>query len=339
MQAWTLTAPYQSALIDIPEPTLGPEDVLVEVHYIGLCGSDLNTYRGLNPMVTYPRIPGHEVSGTVVAKGAGVPERVVLGARVTVSPYSHCGLCPACRQGRFNCCEFNETLGVQRDGALTRRFAIPYTKLYASATLTPEELALVEPLSVGYHAANRARITETDTVLVIGAGTVGIGAIAAAERKGATVIVSDVDEGKLANARKFGAAYTLNSAQVDALEEIKKLTDGEGVSVAIEAVGLPATYRLAVEAVCFAGRVTYIGYSKKEVSYDTKDFVRKELDIMGSRNALRELPAVIRMLEQRQRPFTDLISRVYPFAEVEQAFRDWDADPTGFAKILIDVSR
>jgi len=339
MQAWTLTAPHQSALIDVPEPSLGPEDVLVEVHHIGLCGSDLNTYRGLNPMVTYPRIPGHEVSGTVLSKGEGVPERIAIGARVTVSPYSHCGLCPACRQGRFNCCEFNETLGVQRDGALTRRFAISYTKLYASSILTPEELALVEPLSVGYHAANRARITEIDTALVIGAGTVGIGAIAAAERKGATVIVSDVDEGKLANARTFGAAHVINSAKVDALEAIRQLTDGEGVNVAIEAVGLPATYRLAVEAVCFAGRVTYIGYSKKEVSYDTKDFVRKELDIMGSRNALRELPAVIRMLEQRQRPFTDLISRVYPFAEADQAFRDWDADPTGFAKILIDVSR
>jgi threonine dehydrogenase-like Zn-dependent dehydrogenase len=339
MHAWTLTAPFQSELIDIPEPTLGSEDVLVEVHYIGLCGSDLNTYRGLNPMVTYPRIPGHEVSGTVLSKGEGMPERIAIGARVTVSPYSHCGLCPACRQGRFNCCEFNETLGVQRDGALTRRFAIPYTKLYTSAILTPEELALVEPLSVGYHSSNRARITEMDTVLVIGAGTVGIGAIAAAERKGATVIVSDVDERKLASARAFGATHVINSARVDALEEIRQLTDGEGVSVAIEAVGLPATYRLSVEAVCFAGRVTYIGYSKKEVSYDTKDFVRKELDIMGSRNALRELPAVIRMLEQRQRPFTDLISRVYPFAEAAQAFHDWDANPAAFAKILIDVSR
>lgn len=339
MRALTLTAPHQSEIIDIPEPILGPEDVLVGVRYIGLCGSDLNTYRGLNTMVAFPRIPGHEVSGTVLAKGERVPERVQIGARVTVSPYSHCGLCPACRQGRFNCCEFNETLGVQRDGALTERIAIHYSKLYASQVLTAEELALVEPLSVGYHAANRARITEVDTVLVIGAGTVGIGAIAAAERKGATVIASDVDEGKLANALKFGAKYAFNSAKTDVLQEIRNLTDGEGVNVAIEAVGLPATYRMAIDAVCYAGRVTYIGYSKHEVCYDTQNFVRKELDILGSRNALRELPAVIKMLEQRQRPFTDLISRIYSFADADRAFRDWEANPSGFAKLLIDLSQ
>jgi threonine dehydrogenase-like Zn-dependent dehydrogenase len=338
MKAICFFAPRKVEIVDIPEPQLGPEDVMVEVHYVGLCGTDLNTFRGLLPLVTYPRTPGHEVSGVIVAKGDKVPESINEGGRVTLSPYSECGVCPACRAGRPNCCQFNQTLGVQREGAMTRVFAIHYSKLLSSKVLSLEELALVEPLSVGYHAANRGRVTEVDTVLVIGCGTIGIGVIAAAARKGATVIAADIDDAKLEGAGRFGAQYVLNSEQQDVLDSVAELTGGEGANVAIEAVGLPETFRLAVDAVAFAGRVVYVGYAKREVCYDTTHFVRKELDIMGSRNALRVFPAVIKMLEKRQRPFVDLITQVYPFDEVEQAFQDWDAAPEKYTKILIDLN-
>jgi threonine dehydrogenase-like Zn-dependent dehydrogenase len=310
---------------------------MIDVRYVGLCGTDLNSYRGLMPLVTYPRVPGHEISGTVVAKGTQVPRAIRLGDTVMLSPYTHCGLCPACRIGRFNCCQFNQTLGVQREGALTHRFAIHYSKVFATQTLSLRELVLVEPLSVGYHAANRGRVSEVDTVLVIGCGTIGIGVIAAAARKGATVIVTDIDDIKLATARNFGAQFTINSTQQDVLATINELTQGEGVNVAIEAVGLPDTFRLAVEAATFAGRVVYIGYAKKEVSYDTSLFVRKELDVLGSRNALHVFPAVIKMMEKREFSFDDLITQVYPFSLAAQAFHDWDATPGHFTKILIDL--
>jgi threonine dehydrogenase-like Zn-dependent dehydrogenase len=289
------------------------------------------------PLVTYPRIPGHEVSGIIRAAGPQVPKSINEGDHVMLSPYSHCGLCPACRTGRFNCCQFNQTLGVQRDGALTARFAVHYSKIFSSKALSLPELALVEPLSVGYHAANRGRVSEVDTVLVIGCGTVGLGVVAAAVRKGATVIAADIDETKLSTAQKFGAQYTLNSSEPEILPTIRELTNGEGVSVAIEAVGLPDTFRLAVEVAAFAGRVVYIGYAKQEVSYDTSQFIRKELDILGSRNALHVFPPVIKMLEKREFPFADLITQVYPFAETAQAFHNWDAAPNRFTKILIEV--
>ena len=337
MKAISFPAPRQVEIIDIPSPQPGPEEVLVEVRYIGLCGTDLNIYRGLMSLVSYPRIPGHEVSGIIQEKGGQVPESIRVGDSVMVSPYTNCGLCPACRNGRPNCCQFNQTYGVQRDGVMTSYFAVHYSQVFANNKLSFKELALVEPLSVGYHAANRGRITEVDTVLVIGCGTIGIGVIAAAARKGATVIVTDIDEAKLADAQKFGAHHTVNSAQQDVLAAVKELTNSEGVSVAIEAVGLPDTFRLAVEAVAFAGRVVYVGYAKKEVCYDTTDFVRKELDILGSRNALRVFPAVIKMLEQRQQPFVELITKIYPFEQAADAFRDWDAAPPKFSKILIDV--
>jgi threonine dehydrogenase-like Zn-dependent dehydrogenase len=177
-----------------------------------------------------------------------------------------------------------------------------------------------------------------DTVLAIGCGTIGMGAIAACARKGATVIAVDIDDGKLALAVRFGAQHTVNSARQDALAAVRELTNGEGVRVAIEAVGLPDTYQLAVEAACYAGRVVYVGYAKKPVCYDTTDFVRKELDMRGSRNALRVFPAVIAMMERRQFPFGELIARVYPFDQAGQAFMDWDSAPARFTKILIDLS-
>ncbi|MCX7046862.1 MAG: zinc-binding alcohol dehydrogenase family protein [Candidatus Sumerlaeota bacterium] len=339
MKAISISQPGKVETVEIAEPALGAEDVLLEVQYIGLCGSDLNTWRGTSPMVTYPRIPGHEVSGHVADKGAAVPSAIHDGARVMVSPYTNCNLCSACRAGRPNCCQFNKTLGVQRDGALTRRIAIHYSKVFASDVLSFEELALAEPLSVGYHAANRGRVTETDTVLVLGCGTIGLGAVAAAARKGAQVIVADIDDEKLAMAKKFGARHGVNSAKEDLKARIAELTGGEGVSVAIEAIGLPLTFRLAVELTAFAGRVVYIGYAKDEVAYDTKKIVQKELDIMGSRNALLVFPVVIKMLEERRMPFKDLITRVYPFDHTAQAFSDWNADPGKVTKYLVDVNK
>jgi 2-desacetyl-2-hydroxyethyl bacteriochlorophyllide A dehydrogenase len=337
MNAIRLAAPRQVEVVSIPEPAPGPEDVLVEVAQVGLCGSDLNMYRGLLAMATYPRIPGHEVSGTIIAKGDRVPDRIRLGAAVALNPYTECGLCPACRAGRPNCCQFNQTLGIVRDGAMTRRLALPYTKVHSSDTLTLPELALAEPLGVGYHAANRGQVSEADTVLVLGAGAVGIGAIVAAARTGATVIVADVDEVKLNTATRFGAHHTIHSRQEDVRARVRDLTGGEGAQVVIEAVGLPETFRLAVEAAAYAGRVVYIGYAKQEVAYDTGEFVRKELDIRGSRNSLRVFPSVIAMLESRAWPFTDLITRTYPLAAAGEAFREWDAAPGRVAKILIDA--
>lgn len=337
MKAFSFLAPKETTFVEIAPPTVGAQDVLIDVNYVGLCGTDLSTYRGLNPLVSYPRIPGHEISGVIIEKGERVPDSFQIGDRVMVSPYTECGLCPACRQGRVNTCQFNQTYGVQRDGVMTDRFAVHYNKVFVTNALSLEEAALVEPLSVGYHAANRGRVCETDTVLVLGSGTIGIGVIAAAARKGATVVAVDVDERKLEMARKFGASHTIHSKEQSVLDEVKRLTNGEGVNVAIEAIGLPQTYRLAIDAAAFGGRVVYIGYAKEEIGFNTADFVRKELDILGSRNALRVFPSVIEMLKKRERPFAEMISRVYPFAQAGTAFADWHAAPGEITKILVDL--
>ena len=338
MKAVCLSAPRKIDIIDVPEPELGHEDVLVEVRYVGLCGTDLHSYKGTSSFVSYPRIPGHEVSGIIADVGKGVPDSIHIGDKVMLAPYLNCGACPACRAGRPNCCQFNQTMGVQREGAMMPRLAVHYSETYSSSLLSLEELVLVEPMTVGYHAGNRGRIEEGDTALVIGCGTIGTGVIAAASWKGAEVIALDIDEAKLANAREFGARHTVNSAKEEVPAAILHLTREEGVNVAIEAVGAPSTYRLAVDAVQHAGRVVYLGYSHDQVCYDTTAFVVKELDIIGSRNALGEFADVIEMMEQRTKPFVNLITETYPLSRAAEAFRDWEADPAGTGKILIDLA-
>ena len=337
MDAYVFAAPRDVQPTTIPEPAVGARDVLIEMHFLGLCGTDLNSYRGQMPLVTLPRIPGHEVGGVIAGRGSEVPASFPIGANVTVSPYTSCGTCPSCRTGRPNTCEYNQTLGVQRDGALTQRISIPFERVFVNDVLSLPELALVEPLSVGYHGANRGEVRETDTVLVLGCGTVGMGALLGSVRKGARVVVTDIDDSKLDQARKFGADICFNSKKQDPLAAIRDLTHGEGASVVIEAAGTPSTYQLALEAVCFSGRVVLIGYSKGTVSIEAPLIVRKEVTIFGSRNSLGVFPSIMAMFEKREKPFTDLITRIYPFREVPQAFADWDAHPAAVSKYLIDI--
>src|SRR4051812_47168662 len=295
MNAVVLEGPGQAQFISIPEPRIANEDeILLQVRMIGLCGSDLNSYRGRNPLVSYPRIPGHEIAATVAELNPRHPEWTP-GTLVTLSPYTSCDLCPACKRNRPNACISNQTLGVQRDGALTGFIAIPAHKLFR-ANLSLKELCLVEPLTVGFHSAARGRVTHDDCVAVFGCGGVGLGAVAASAFKGATVIAVDLDDAKLATARNAGAAHTINSSSQDLHETLQQITAGRGPDVIIEAIGSRQTFRAAVDEAACTGRVVYLGYAKEEVAYETRLFVQKELDILGSRNALPEdFYAVIRM--------------------------------------------
>jgi 2-desacetyl-2-hydroxyethyl bacteriochlorophyllide A dehydrogenase len=334
MQALVLKGPGEVAIEDVPSLVCPKGEVLLQVRRVGLCGSDLNSYRGKNPMVSFPRVVGHEVAATVLEDTPGHPA-LSAGTNVAVSPYTNCGQCASCKRGRPNACQFNQTLGVQRDGALTEYIALPPEKLYP-ANLSLKELCLVEPLTVGFHAVARGRVTETDIVAIIGCGGVGLGAVAASGSRGARTIAIDVDDEKLNIARKAGATDAINTKREGLHERLAEMTGGRGPDVVIEAIGLPDTFRAAVEEVAFTGRVVYIGYAKEPVAYETKLFVQKELDILGSRNALPEdFRAVIRMLEQGRFPVDEAVSIVVPLAEAAAALAAWSSDPSCFSKIMI----
>ena len=334
MRAVVVSEPGKASVVEVAEPEVKAGEALLQVRMIGLCGTDLNTFRGRNPLVTFPRVLGHEVAATVL-EPAGDLE---VNTDVTMAPYTACGVCASCRRGRRNACRLNLTLGVQRDGALTERIVMPAQKLYRG-DLSLKELCLVEPLTVGFHAAARGRVTKVDTVAVFGCGGVGLGAIAGAAFRGARVIAIDMDDAKLEIARKAGATELVHSRRENLHMRLTDITDGRGPDCIIEAIGLAQTFRASVEEVAFTGRVVYIGYAKEEVAYETSLFVQKELDIMGSRNALPEdFEAVIRMLEMGRFPVEDAVSAVVPLEEAPEMLRQWSENPAAFTKIMVEVS-
>ena len=335
MKAVRLEAPGKALVTDVAEPVMNAGDVLLQVRMVGLCGSDLNSYRGRNPLVTFPRIPGHEIAATII--DAGSHSEWEAGTDVTLSPNTNCGRCASCLRNRPNACQFNETLGVQRDGDLMQRIAVPATKLYR-ANLTLKELCLVEPLTVGFHAAARGRVAAGETVAVFGCGGIGLGVVAGAAFRGGTVIAIDLDDEKLATARKAGAMHGINTKREDLHTRLMELTFGRGPDVAIEAVGVPQTYRAAVEEVAYTGRVVYIGWAKEQIAYETRHFVHKELDILGSRNAAPEdFRDAIRMLEAHRFPVEDAVTHIVPAEQAPSIFEEWSQNPACFTKIMIEV--
>ena len=336
MKAIQIPAPADLRVVDIEKPEVKSGEVLLKIKYVGFCGSDLNTFLGRNPMVKLPVIPGHEVGATIEAVGTDVPAGFMADMPVTVNPYTNCGTCAACRNERVNTCEHNETFGVQRNGAMSEYLSLPWQKVIPADGISPRDCALIEPMSVGFHAVSRGQITDIDTVLVIGCGMIGIGAIVRAALRSATVIAVDLDDDKLALAKRIGANYTINSKTENLHERLQIITNGLGPDVVIEAVGSPATYIMAVNEVAFTGRVVCIGYAKSEVTFQTKYFVQKELDIRGSRNALPEdFRAVVRYLQEGDCPLEEFISNIVHPEETLNAMQQWSAAPGKVFRILV----
>jgi threonine dehydrogenase-like Zn-dependent dehydrogenase len=336
MRAFQISEPHKSRIVDLPEPQCTAGEVLLRVSEVGFCGSDLSTFLGKNPLVNYPIIPGHEISARIEALGEDVPESLKLGASVTVLPYSACGACSSCRRGRPNACRYNQTMGVQRDGAMTELVRIPWTSVAPDYGLRLDQLAMVEPLTVGFHAVDRAQVTDADTIAVIGCGMIGIGAIVRGVARGARVIAVDIDNEKLATALELGAAATVNSRHSDALAKIRELTAGAGADVVVEAVGNPVTYRLAVEAAAFCGRLACIGYAAEDAPIPTRLIVQKELDVRGSRNATYlDFQAASAYLAKGNFPFERVITRRVSLEEAGKALETWAEDPGVVTKILV----
>lgn len=336
MKALNITAERQMKVVELPEPEIAPDEVLIRLEYVGFCGSDLNTYLGKNPMVKLPVVPGHEIGAVIEKVGTDVPEHLAEGMIVTVNPYTNCGKCSSCRNGRVNACKYNETLGVQRNGAMRERMALPWTKILPAEGLSSRTCAIAEPMSVGFHAVSRAEVTDIDTVMVIGCGMVGLGAVVRSAVRGAVVIAVDIDDEKLDLAKELGASHVINSMTENVHDRLDEITKGMGPDVVIEAVGSPATYQMAVDEVAFTGRVVYIGYAKSDVSFQTKLFVQKELDIRGSRNAQpSDFRAVIQYLQQGTCPVDKLISMTVSPEDAEEAMLKWSEAPGKVFRILV----
>jgi threonine dehydrogenase-like Zn-dependent dehydrogenase len=336
MKALKILEPKKTSIVDIPVPSVGEGEVLLQISRVGFCGSDLSTYVGTNTLVSYPRIPGHEIAASIVSKGDDVPLDTRTGTNVTVIPYTSCGCCAACRRQRGNACKSNKTLGVQRDGAMTEFIAVPWERIVPVEGLGIDKLVLIEPFSIGFHAIERAMVREADVVMIIGCGIVGIGAMLDARQRGATVIAVDKDDQKLKSAARLADCLMLSPNIDDLHEAILSMTDGGGPDVVVEAAGSSEAYRSAIEEVAFAGRVICVGYTNEDSRLSTRLFVQKELDIRGSRNAtLADFGNVVKYLLKSTLPIDQLISRVVPLESAGEALDDWSRNRQSATRIVV----
>ncbi len=336
MKALQISSLKTIETISLPKPSPSEGEILLKLEYVGFCGSDLNTWLGRNALAKSPVIPGHEIGAVIEEVGPGCPDKFVAGQTVTVNPYTNCGICPSCRNLRPNACQHNETLGVQRDGAMREYICLPWQKIIPVGDVNVRDAALIEPMSVGFHAVARGQVSDTDIVLVFGCGMVGLGAIIRSVQRGAKVIAVDLSAEKLALAREAGATFTINSGEENLLEKVIEYTDGYGADVVIEAVGSPVTYTTAIDVVCFTGRVVCIGYSKNDVSFTTRFFVQKELDIRGSRNAMPEdFRAVVRYMQHPAICLDRFVSGVIAPEDAQQALQHWSEAPAQVFRILV----
>jgi len=336
MKAITISAPFTVEIQDIPKPVPGVEEALLRPLYGGICGSDLNSYRGANAYLTYPRIPGHEFSAEIVKIGEN-DRGFRAGDIVTANPYFNCGSCLSCSRGLVNACMSNQTMGVQRDGGFSEYMAMPVSRLIDGKGLDSKTLALIEPFCIGYHGIQRASVHEGDRVLVVGAGTIGILAAIAAKTRGAQVWICDIAPRKLEFAGDFGLDGTILNSSPEAFAQAwQELTDGNGFDVTVECVGLPSTLQNCLDAVCFGGRVSIIGIGKKNIDLNFSIIQKKELNIFGSRNALtRDFEELIDLVKTRKLPLDHVVTNEYPFAQAAKAFEDFHQHADSMLKVML----
>ena len=337
MKAIVIPNPNEIEIREVPMPEVREGEALLKVKYVGICGADLASYTGNQPFTTYPRIPGHEFSAEIVE----IPENdkgLKPGDIVTCNPYFNCGTCYSCERGFVNCCTDNQTMGVQRDGAFCEYIAMPVERIYDGKGLSAEELALIEPFSISQHAVSRAEIKESDNVLVIGAGPIGLFALLAAKQKCKKIVVADILDNRLQLANEYGADAVVNTKTQSLEEFTKDFTDGNGFDVCIEACGAPETFLSCIDSAAFAGNIILIGNGKRDTTFNHSIILKKELNIHGSRNALKDdFINNIQLVADKKADVMKMVSNIYHMADAKSAFEALRNNDGTLAKILIKM--
>lgn len=272
---------------ELPDPVRGPGEAIVRIRRTGICGTDIHAFRGNQPFFTYPRILGHELSGTIEEIGDN-EAGLVPGDPVGIIPYLHCGFCVACRNGKPNCCVNMRVLGVHVDGGMRERIAVPVTHLVPARGLTLDQAAMLEPLAIGAHAVRRSELKAGETALVIGAGPIGLGVMAFAKRRGATVIAMDINRERLAFCRDWARADHEASAGEQANRQLAELTGGDFPAVVFDATGNAKSMAASFELAAHGGKLVFVGLVKADIAFHDPEFHKRELTLLASRNALRE---------------------------------------------------
>ncbi|MBO0995364.1 zinc-binding alcohol dehydrogenase family protein [Bacillus sp. SD088] len=337
MKSIVCEEPHRLRMKEIPFPTKKVGEALIRIKRIGVCGTDLHAYKGNQPYFTYPRILGHELSGLIIEidqNDAGLE----VGDSVSVIPYLHCGSCIACRNGKTNCCTSLSVIGVHQDGGMCEVLSVPVQNLVKAEGITLDQAAIMEPLAIGAHAVRRSAVREGETVLVIGAGPIGLGVMAFAKQQGARVIAMDVNEERL----QFCKAWAQVAATIQAGEQsvsiLEEQISGDLPTIVFDATGNVHSMEAAFQYVAHGGKLIYVGLVENKIRFFDPDFHKKELALLGSRNATSEdFDYVLKNLQTGVIKSRDYITHHCSFNEVLNQFGHWLLPESKVIKAMIEL--
>ena len=336
MKAIEVTKPGQIVVVERPTPEITENEVLVKVKAAGICGSDVHIYHGKNAFATYPRVVGHEFVGEIEKVGSQV-ENLKVGDRVAVDPVVSCGHCYPCRIGRHNVCKQLNVMGVHRDGGYQQYVAVAGT----SAHKIPENIsweiaAMIEPYTIAAQVLDRGRLTAADTVLICGAGPIGLVILQAVKMAGARVAIMDVIETRLNWAKEMGADLVINAKTSDMTKEMMAFTNNEGASLILEATGNINVLETCIHSIASpAGRVVVLGFSTELVKIPQVDIMSRELEIIGTRLNNKKFPQVIEWFREGLVQPEKILTHTFTFDEAQKAFEMNDTNPENVCKIVL----
>ncbi|CAM4496495.1 zinc-binding alcohol dehydrogenase family protein [Paenibacillus typhae] len=323
---------------DLKEPLLEKGTAIVRIRRIGICGTDLHAYQGNQPFFSYPRVLGHELAGVIEAVGEN-EAGLHAGDQVSIVPYMHCGECSACLGGKTNCCKNMKVFGVHIDGGMRERVSVPLGHLIKTEGLTLDQAAMLEPLAIGAHAIRRSGLTAGDTVLVIGAGPIGLGVMALARYAGAKVIAMDVNEERLEFCRKWAHVEHIVNALQPPQEQLAAITGESGAAFVIDATGNAKSMTNAFNLVAHGGALVYVGLVKSDITFNDPDFHSHEMSLMGSRNAtMEDFDFVRRAISAGYVDIERYITHRSNFEDMINQFDSWLKPESKVIKALVEMN-
>ena len=337
MKSCVITSPFHYEIREVPIPEPGDNEVLIQMKAAGVCGSDLHIYKGENPLSTYPLVPGHENAGIVAKVGRNVTN-VQPGDHVVVDLVITCGTCWQCTHGRENVCEHVLVRGSGTAGAWREYFTAPQDDVYKIDSSIPwKNAALIEPIAIGAHCTKRGRVQPDDVVFILGTGTIGTIILQACKVIGATVICCDIDDQSLERAKKFGADYIINSKRQDIIQEVQKITNGHGCTIAYDSACFPGSLTQIMQygIVCNAGRVVPMGFCDKPENISQADINKRELDIIGSRMSAYQFQPVAQNMAEGKYQLEGLATTFVPFSQIEKVFQNMEHPDPAVKKTVI----
>lgn len=336
MKAVQIIKPNKLEVIDIDKPKIDEKNnVLIRMTAAGICGSDVGIYHGTNAAATYPRIIGHEIVGRVEETGSNV-KSLKPGQRVIVNQVTSCGHCYPCRKGRGNVCDHLAVRGVHIDGGYREYIAVPESDCYLLPdSISDADAVMIEPTTIAIQACTRAELEKDDMLLIYGAGALGSSILRIASKICAHIIVADVMDDKLEEAKKHGARHTINVASEDFAAKISDYTYGRGATVSIDAACVKNSLLLLLQATGNAGRVITMGFSTAATEVNQFLITSKELDVRGSRLQNKMFGKAISMIEEGTLDLNGSVSHTFPLTKAQEAFDFVDTRDPSIRKIVL----